>query len=304
MELEQSSSAASAGGFEFTPEFLRKLERLEWMTRRILRGQIRGEQRTRRLGRSIELYDYRAYQHGDDLRYVDWNLYSRLDQLFVKLFAAEEDLTLHLLVDASASMALGTPSKLDHCRHLAAALAYVGLNRFERVGITGFSDHVTARLAPLRGRRNLPRALDFLSALQASSRTQLAPSITEFCEGEQRRGLVVVLSDLLDAGDVLAGLRHLRQHRHDVTVLHILAEEDITAALSGDLLLVDSESGAELRLSMDEGLRDRALGHFTADLETLQRALSRAGIGYARASTAVPFEDVILRYMREGQLLR
>ena len=119
----------------FTSEFLAQLERLSLLSRRIFRGRVKGERRSLRRGHSVEFCDYRAYGVGDDLRYVDWNIYGRLDRLHVKLFVDEEDLCLHLIVDASASMNFGTPSKLDCAVRIAAALGFVGLVNLERVGV-------------------------------------------------------------------------------------------------------------------------------------------------------------------------
>src|SRR5207247_4489170 len=119
----------------FTSEFLAQLERLSLLSRRIFRGRVKGERRSLRRGHSVEFCDYRAYGVGDDLRYVDWNIYGRLDRLHVKLFVDEEDLCLHVLADASTSMEFGAPSKLDYALRVAAALGFMGLVSHERVGV-------------------------------------------------------------------------------------------------------------------------------------------------------------------------
>src|SRR6266481_8066414 len=123
-------------------EFLTQLERLALVSRKAFRGRTRGERKSPRKGMSVEFCDYRAYGAGDDLRYVDWNIYGRLDRLHVKLFVDEEDLCLHLIVDASASMGFGTPTKLDCAVRLAAALGFVGLVNLERVGVGVLRDRV------------------------------------------------------------------------------------------------------------------------------------------------------------------
>jgi uncharacterized protein (DUF58 family) len=289
---------------QFDAEFLRKLERLEWLTRRRLRGQTRGEQRSRAQGRSIELFDYRAYQHGDDLRYIDWNLYSRLDQLFVKLFAAEEDLTLYLLIDASASMALGQPSKVDYTRRLAAALAYIGLAHFERVGVSTFRAGLIQTSPLMRGRANIMHLLQFLGSLSATGKTSLEMAISDFAASSRKPGMVIVLSDFLDVGDIKHCLSSLRSQRHDAVMLQILAEDDIAPPLAGDLQLVDSEHQSSIRVSLDEALRNTYEQAVLSHVDALARHCLSAGIGYARTSTSVPFEDLVLKHMRTGQLLK
>jgi uncharacterized protein (DUF58 family) len=135
----------------FPPEFLAQLERLSLLSRRAFRGSVKGERRSPRRGHSVEFADYRAYGHGDDLRYVDWNVYGRLERLHVKLFVDEEDLCLHLLVDASASMRFGTPSKLVYAVRTAAALGFVGLVNHERVGVGILRQRASEGFPPSRG---------------------------------------------------------------------------------------------------------------------------------------------------------
>src|SRR5262249_45518605 len=148
------------------PEFLAQLERLSLMSRRTFRGRVKGERRSPRKGQSVEFSDYRAYGVGDDLRYVDWNIYGRLDRLHVKLFVDEEDLCLHLLLDASASMNFGQPSKLEYGIRLAAALGFVGLVNLERVGVGVLREQVAEGFPPTRGRNHFMALVDFLSRLQ------------------------------------------------------------------------------------------------------------------------------------------
>src|SRR5262245_34806049 len=140
-------SAPATGNLVFDEEFRRKLERLELLARKILRGLLRGEHTAARRGRGLEFHDFRGYRPGDDFRHIDWNIDARLDQLFLKLHASDEDLTLHLIVDASGSMAFGEPSKFDHARKLAAALGCIALKNFDRVGLSVFADGLGASLA-------------------------------------------------------------------------------------------------------------------------------------------------------------
>src|SRR5579862_6367155 len=148
------------------PQFLHQLEQLELVTRKIFLGRMKGERRSKRKGQSVEFADYRNYVKGDDLRHLDWNLYARLDRLFIRLFQEEEDLHFYVLIDNSLSMDFGSPTKLHYARQVAAALAFIGLCNMDRVVIEAFNDKLTQSLPAVRGRKSLCRVLDFLQKLQ------------------------------------------------------------------------------------------------------------------------------------------
>src|SRR5215467_7199026 len=148
------------------PEFMSRLERLDIVSRRIFAGKMKGERRSKRKGQSVEFADYRNYVVGDDLRFLDWNIYGRLDRLFIRLFQEEEDLHFYLLLDNSLSMDFGTPTKLHYAKQVAAALGFIGLVNLDRVVVEVFNDRLTQSLPPLRGRRSLWRLLDFLGTLE------------------------------------------------------------------------------------------------------------------------------------------
>ncbi len=170
------------------PTFLAKLDRLDVQSRKILQGKMKGERRSKRRGQSVEFADFRNYVPGDDLRFIDWNAYARLDKLFIKLFLEEEDLSLNVLVDVSASTDFGKPHKLTYLRQLAAALGYVGLVNYNRVGISAFSDGVVGETGPLRGRRNVPRILDFLDKQTPAGARRFEPIVQGVCLAEPQQG--------------------------------------------------------------------------------------------------------------------
>ena len=153
------------------PAFLRKLERLSIMAKRVKLGVTKGERKSTRKGSSVDFADYRGYVQGDDLRHVDWNIYSRLNELYIKLFEEREDLTLHLLIDASRSMAFGSPHKLTLAKRLAAALGYIALSGHERVAIEAFSGDGVQRIRPCRGRASVRRLFTFIESIEASGGT-------------------------------------------------------------------------------------------------------------------------------------
>lgn len=288
----------------FDGEFLRKLERLELLAKKIFRGLLRGEHTTPRRGRGLEFSDFRRYQPGDDFRYIDWNIFSRLDRLVLKLYASEEDVALHLLLDTSASMGFGEPLKFDYARRLAAALAYIALNNLDRVGLTAFADGLGASLAPLTAKRQMASLLEFLLKLRCESTTRFGLALREFASRTRNAGLVIVITDLLGGDDAELGLEALRHRGHDVVVLQLLSEDEIEPPIDGALRLVDAEDGSELRVTVDADLRGLYRARLQAHLDDLERYCRKAGIEYLRASTAIPFEDVVLKYLRQGMYLR
>jgi uncharacterized protein (DUF58 family) len=282
----------------FTPEFLAQLERLSLASKRAFRGRVKGERRSPRKGQSVEFSDYRAYGHGDDLRYVDWNIYGRTDRLHVKLFVDEEDLCLHLLVDASASMNFGRPSKLEYAVRLAAALGFVGLVNLERVGVGVLREQVAEGWPPTRGRNQFMGLVDFLVKVEPGGRTSLNPGLANYAMRARDAGLAVVMSDLLDPNGYEAGLRALLERRFDIHVVHLLAPDEMNPEFAGDLRLIDSETGEIRELSVDgDALRAyrRRLHDFLERLETFCRTKE---IEDHRVITDTPVEGFVLSQLK------
>lgn len=286
----------------FTGEFLARLERLALVSKRSFRGRVKGERKSPHRGSSVEFVDYRPYGAGDDLRYLDWNIYGRLDRLYLKLFVDEEDLCLHLLLDASSSMGYGEPTKLRYATSLAAALGFVALVSYERVGVGIVRDRMTEGWSPTRGRSQVLPLLGFLGRLQAGGATSLSHGLTTYVRTSREAGLAVILSDLLDPLGYAAGLRALRERRFDVHVIHLLAPEELNPSFTGDLWLRDAETGELRELTLDaRALRNyrRRVEQFLADAEAFCRANE---ITYHRVTTDIPVEDVVLRQLK-GLLL-
>jgi uncharacterized protein (DUF58 family) len=286
----------------FTPEFLAQLERLSLLSRRVFRGSVKGERRSPRRGHSVEFADYRQYGVGDDLRYVDWNIYGRLDRLHVKLFVDEEDLCLHLLVDGSASMGFGTPTKLEYAARLAGALGFVGLVSFERVGVGILRERVSEGWPPTRGRNQSVNMLNFLTGLRAGGRTSLNDALADYAVRSREAGLAVVLSDFLDPGGFENGVRALLERRFDVHLVHLLDPAEMNPTLAGDLRLEDVETGELRDLTVDgeaiRAYRDR-LYQFLERIETFCRTKE---IGYHRVITDTPVEEFVMAQLR-GRVL-
>jgi len=287
-----------------SPSFLQKLERLSFVARRQFSGQLQGERRSPRKGASVEFADFREYTPGDDLRYVDWKAFGRLERLFLKLFVEEEDLSIHLLIDTSKSMDYGSPmTKAEYARRLAAALGFIGLTEYDRITVAAFSNELIANMAPLRGKSGIQPLFKYLENLPSGGGTDFAATLRRYAEQRRTPGIAIVLSDFYADG-VAEGLKALAGRRFQVVLLHIVAPEEADPELMGDLRLVDSETGQTKEVTLSPYVlaqykeRFRA---FCADLESLAR---RYGMDYARMTTAIPFEDVLFRYLRRGGLLR
>src|SRR5438270_9745133 len=173
------------------PQFLVKLEQLELVSRKIFLGLMKGERRSKRKGQSVEFADYRNYVKGDDLRFLDWNLYARLDRLFIRLFMEEEDLHFYVLIDNSLSMDFGKPSKLHFAKQVAAALAFVGLVNLDRVVVEAFNERLTQSLPAVRGRKSLWRVLSFLNRIQSAGAGNLRESLRTFSIKSSGKGIVL-----------------------------------------------------------------------------------------------------------------
>ena len=285
----------------FDQSFLTKLEYLYVVARKVFSGRSRAERRTRKTGSGVEFADHREYTAGDDLRYLDWNAYGRLEKLLLRLFEEEEDLHIYILVDASKSMAAN--GKLDYARAVAAALAYVGLAKLDRVSIVPIGVGNQTRLPASRGKANIFKVFRFLEALDPVFQTDLAASIGAFVHSTKRRGVVVVLSDFYDARGFEEGLNLLRYHRFEPTVLQIWSATEAHPALRGDVEIVDSETGERREVTITErALRRYEAAHrkLTDDLEHWCKG---RGVAYFRADTAIPFDELVLRMFRSGGFL-
>src|SRR3974390_1116437 len=209
------------------PEFLARLEQLELVSRKIFMGRMKGERRSKRKGQSVEFADYRNYVIGDDLRFLDWNLYARLDRLFLRLFMEEEDLHFYVLIDNSLSMDFGAPTKLHYAKQVAAALGFIGLVNLDRVVVEAFNDQLTQSLPAIRGRRSLWRLLDFLAKLQPAGPSDLTRALRTFSLNSSGKGSVVVLGHFMDKGGYEDALRYLVARQMDIYVIQILSQEEI-----------------------------------------------------------------------------
>jgi uncharacterized protein (DUF58 family) len=291
-------ATTTRAGDLLSPDFLAQLERLALLSRRAFRGRVKGERRSPRKGISVEFSDYRPYGIGDDLRYVDWNIYGRLDRLYVKLFVDEEDLCLNILLDASGSMAFGSPSKLAYGTRLAAGLGFVGLVNLERVGVAVVRERLAEGVGPARGRSQILPLMDFLSRVRPAGATSLNEGLGAWGLRTREAGLAVVISDLMDPGGYERGLRSLLEHRHDLHVIHLLAAEEMNPAWGGDLRLQDAETGETRDLTLDAEAMRVYRGRLRDFLERAEAFCRANEIGYHRVVTDTPVEEFMLRQLK------
>lgn len=288
----------------FSPDFLRRLERLQLLARSVKAGSLAGERASPKRGRSVEFADYRNYTLGDDFRYIDWNVYGRLEKLFLKLFTEEEEMSVYILLDASASMGGGAPPKFDTARRLAGAIAFVALSGFDRVGLFPLAGTLGSPTGPLRGARQVFRVFDTLTNLRPAGGTDLPAALLQFLGRKDRPGLVIIISDFLQERDLTPSFRNLMAARHDLFLLQVLAPEEVHPDLSGDLRLLDVESGEGREVTVSDRLLaqyQEALAAHNARLEGFCRG---AGAGYLLAGSEVPVETLVLETLRTARLLQ
>ena len=286
------------------PDFLARLEQLELVSRKIFQGRMKGEKRSKRKGQSVEFADYRNYVVGDDLRFLDWNLYARLDRLFIRLFVEEEDLHFYVLLDNSLSMDFGSPSKLHYARQIAAALGFIGLVNLDRVVIEAFNDRLTQSLPPLRGRRNVWRMMDFLQKIEPAGPSDLLKALKTFSMKCTGKGIVVLLSDFMDKGGYEDALRYLVSRQLDIYVIQILSQEEIEPEIVGDLRLVDIEDDDVAEITVSAPLLKRYKQNLAAFRAGLYEFCTRRGVTCLFTSTGVPFDRLVLTYLRQRGLVR
>lgn len=296
--------ANDAEGNLLDDEFLRKIDQLQLVSRKIIAGKIHGERLTRKRGHSVEFADYRQYVSGDDLRLVDWNIYARLEQLFLKLFLEEEELHVHILVDCSASMGFGSPSKLFYAKKVAAALAYIALAEYDRVILGAFTSGAPREMGSLRGKRNILRVLDFLARLDSEGPTGSADAFRSFAVLHRTKGIVVVLSDFMDKGGHEEALKYLLAGSHDVFLIHILSPEELDPKLAGDLTLVDVEDADVAEVTISAPLIRKYKETLAAFVTELKEYCNRRAMTYILAPTTLPFDTLILDYLRRRGVVK
>jgi len=289
------------------PDLLRRLEQFQLLARRRSKSTAKGERRSRARGQSVEFADYRPYVAGDDLRYLDWNLFGRLERLFLKLYEEERELPVRIFLDASESMAFGEPRKFDFARQVAAAIGYVALCGFDRVSVIPFPEHPEEAawrggLRAVRGRKSAREFFARLSQLAAGGPAIFNEALRRGALEARQTGPAVVLSDFLDPAGYEPGLNALVGRGFQISAVQILAPEELTPTTYGDLRLVDAETG-DLREVTFGRYRLKAYQQTVANYCQRLREFCRArGISFFSVNSETPLEQLLLKQLRQAEV--
>jgi uncharacterized protein (DUF58 family) len=282
------------------PAFIRRLETLYLLARKILGGSLQADRRSTKRGAGITFADYAQYSLGDDYRSIDWRVYARFESLLIKLFDVEEDATIYLLLDCSPSMT----TKQLYAKQLAAALGYIALNTLDRLAVYGLADRLKPVFEPIRGRNQV---LPFLRSLEAAptfgADTDFTACAREFEARHRRKGLVCVVSDFLFPGGFDEALSRLQWHKHEVFCLQTLDDNDLRCPWKGDVTLECVETGASQRVTVsphEAALYENAVAEWNAELK---RTCAKRGLGFTSTTTDVAFDEVIQNLLRRGGLV-
>ena len=288
-------------------ELMAKLDQVDVMSRKIFAGKLQGERRSKKRGVSVEFADYRHYAHGDDLRFVDWNIYARLDKLFLKMFLEEEDLSVLIAIDSSASMNWGNPSKFFFCQRLAMALGYIGLSNHNRVTLYAFDSEGVRPLSNLRGRRRTREMGEWILSLDTGGAGAFGEAMRTIALGRQGKGLMVILSDFMFKEGYEKGLRYLAGGGYDTFCLQILSPEEVDPGrhgLAGDLRLTDVEDEDLAEVTVSAHLLRRYKENLDAYCGRIRDFCVRRGMMHLTIDTATDMTDLLLDYLRKRGLLK
>lgn len=289
-----------------------KLNQLDITSKKVFQGKVKGERRSKRRGQSVEFADHRQYVVGDDLRRIDWNIFGRLDRLFLKLFMEEEDLSLHIVVDASESMATGEPEKFIFAQKAAAALAYIGLVNMNRVAVTAIGGNEAEDADPgaiptirnLRGRRRLSEVGHFLTSLDPVGKLRFDAACKRIALSRQGKGVMVVLSDFFFKEGYDQGLRYLVGRGYDIVLIQVLSPQEVEPPIGGDLRLRDVEDADITEVTISAPLLKRYKANLTAYCDQLRDFCARREMVLLTMQSDTPIETLLLDYLRRRGVLR
>jgi uncharacterized protein (DUF58 family) len=294
----------------FDEKTLRKLDRLALVASTVRAGQIKGERRSTKRGTSIEFADYRNYVRGDDLRRLDWNIFARLERPFIKLLEEEEDLAVHVLLDASRSMDYGEADqhKFRYAQRLAAALAFIALAAGDRLTVNCLQAKAAPSKAsaygPARGRAHTLRLLQFIEGAQPAGATELDARLKTYALEVKRPGLAFVISDLFSPSGYRDGLAALQGRGYEVTVLQVLSPDELDPPLAGDLSLIDSETGVAQEITLDGSLRGLYQKRLLAWQDEIEAYCLKRGMHYVPVVTSTAWDEVVLYQLRRRGLVK
>jgi len=288
-------------------KLMARLDSLDVISRKVFLGKVQGERRSKRRGVSVEFADYRHYAHGDDLRFVDWNVYARLDRLFLKIFLEEEDLSLVLAIDSSASMNWGNPNKFLFTLRLAMALGYIGLVNHNRVSLYCFDSEGVRPNTNLRGRRRTQDMGQWLINQEPAGGSNFNDAMRSIALGRQGKGVMIILSDFLYKDGYEKGLRYVAGGGFDTFCMQILSPDEVDPAkhgLAGDLRLVDIEDEDTAEVTVSAPLLKRYRENLSAYCGKLREFCVRRGMSHLTIDTSVDISTLLMDYLRKRGLLK
>lgn len=283
---------------ELDLSIIEKLEKLRLFAKRIKIGGTIGERKSPKVGRGSEFADYRSYQIGDELRYIDWNIYARLEKFLIKLFEEEEDLDIHILLDSSSSMRFGNPSKLFYGKKLSLAFAYLGLSSWEKVKFASFQENINNIISLERKREHIFNLFNLLKIIKPNGITDLNNVLKQYISWQKRRGILIIISDFFSPTGYKEGFSLGRYKKFSIYAIQILGEEEINPNFKGDLWLVDTETNERKEVFIDENLIEIYKKELDKSLKELEDFTLKYGIEYLRTATSLPVEDLLLKYLR------
>ena len=280
-----------------SPEFLSKLGQLQIYCQQPFRGKLRGDRRSLNRGSGVEFADYRLYEPGDDLRYLDWNVYARLEKLFIKLYQTDANLSVSILMDTSRSMEFGEPTKLLYAKQLTAALGYIALTNSDTVSLYSIAERLTSVMSPIYGKSQYMRFEKILSSIESNGETYLTECLQHLTAYQPQAGVAIIISDFLDTEGYTEGVNSLIGRGYVLLFIHVQCPEEIAPPPFGEWRLEDAETGETKEITInEESILTYQEQHrqFCIDLERFCR---ERGISYVRVNTDVSIESVFVKDM-------
>jgi hypothetical protein len=284
--------------------FLKQLEKLKIVSGRSARQSHRGEYRSWQSGEGFEFLDFRKYHLGDDLRYVDWSVYGRLDKLFIKLFHAEKGQTAHILLDSSRSMKNGSPSKDITAKKIAAAVSYICLSNLDKIGLMAFSNKIVKIKPPARGKKQYLEVLKFFQSIQPSDPTDITGSLQAYAAICKNPGIAIVISDFFDPRGYQDGLKALAYRDFDINLIQVMSHDEIEWATTGNLEIQDCETGERKVIFVDAHFLEKYQEKIRSFISGIQNYCHHYGINYYLCNTRIPFVNLLTDYLTKGALFR
>lgn len=305
-------------------ELIAKIEPLDISSRKVFFGKAKGERRSKKRGESVEFADHRPYVTGDDTRHIDWNIFGRLDKLFLKLFLEEEDLSLHVVLDCSESSDCGEPSKFQFMQRAAMAISYVGLVNLNRVAATsmggyietpasageegptaaGLGQDISSSLRDLRGRRRVHDLSRWLCSLRPAGSFSFREAAERIAMTRRGKGVMLVFSDFFFKDGFETGLKLLVGRGYDVYCIQVLSPQEVDPPLTGDLRLKDVEDGDSAEVTISAPLLKRYKANLAAYCESLREFCSRRDMTLLTVKSDTPIETLMLDYLRKRGVVR